>query len=145
WISSLTNSPAWVDAALPWRLSALARSIVSFSGIGSPPHSRTFLLGRSYRLTTVGRAQPRDRTIAAEWYAPCSPRRGRRPGRWFLSLPTFARPRSGAASADATGRRMSPRSARHAQRQGVELDALVRQPGRRDGNPIADQAGHRLQ
>jgi len=36
-ISSRTNSPAWVVGALPWRLSRLARSSVSFSGIVLSP------------------------------------------------------------------------------------------------------------
>lgn len=39
-ISSRTNSPAWVVAALPARLSRRARSIVVFSGMRPPPLPR---------------------------------------------------------------------------------------------------------
>jgi hypothetical protein len=37
WISSLTNSPACVLGALPWRASSRARSTVFFSGIVPAP------------------------------------------------------------------------------------------------------------
>ena len=70
WISSRTNSPAWVDADFPSALSRLARSIVSCSGIAlaydfeqalchEPPDRLAAFAAGVQREKANGRAHPR--------------------------------------------------------------------------------------
>src|SRR6188472_1484529 len=61
WISSRTNSPAWVLADLPSRLSRRARSMVFFSGMAMSPDWSSSALGRLFALRHVlGAHAPHD-------------------------------------------------------------------------------------